>query len=477
MKIPGNIVFQELRRSLSDLHADAAALRTQHRELDARMQQVIAERGAAFLELARHYLPVLSREASDRTFGGIRDDLLAIVERKERRVRELAERLGRLQESAAASQARADASLAAADEATRNRDQRRQALVDQLARNEEFQTLSRQALESEQELQRDEERVVEIQREAAEKIPAYERSRLFRYLRDVGFGTADYRPRGLRRRMDRWVARQIEFSRASRSYDFLRHTPDIMRTETDRRRDEFHRTMERIEALETTAAGELAIEQSERAATAAAAERERLTLSAAADRDRVQALELELAALDQQQGQFYEDAVNRFRTFLAQTEMGLLESRALQTPDRVDDEIVGRLKSLTGELADLDPRVSELVERSQAAVSRCEGMEFIVRRFEQSNFHVAQSFFEPSFDTAGLVSQFRTGAFDRDAFWQLIRRSQERELTEFERRAAQAASDMLQHPLTGALAEAMARVAGATLSGTVGRSVQRRGPR
>lgn len=474
MKVPGADVFRELRGSLDEIHGDAARVRDEHQRLDSRMNDLITERGAALLELARHYLPTISRDAVESSFAEIRDDLRAILERKDRRSTELTGRLERLRGAADAAQLKQQGSAAAANEAAVARDAAQAELAKRLTENVEFQDLSKRALAAEAELARDEERVEQIKREAKEKLPAYDRSTLFRYLYERRFGTPDYTGRGLARRLDRWVARLIDYGRAGRSYNFLQVTPQLMEAETARRREEFHRTMDRIEAIEKRAAEDVGLAARIRQATEAAADQERLTGLLAGDRERVQSAEQELSNLDQQQGQFYEEALSRFRTFLAKTETGVLESRARETAERIDDEIVTRIRILTDEINELEPRVRQLLQDGQAATKRSEGMDFIVRRFEQGNFHESRSFFEEGFDVRPLIQQYRAGAFDKDAFWTMLKRAQERIPTELEQRAAKAATDLMNSPMTGALVEAMVTVAGAALSQSVGRSVDRR---
>jgi hypothetical protein len=337
--------------------------------------------------------------------------------------------------------------------------------------------LSAAALAAEAELQRNEERIAEIRLDAQEKLPAYERSRLFQYLLERRFGTAEYRGRGLTRRLDRWVSRLIDFGRAQRSYEFLKRTPELMEQEVARRQREFHARMERIEAIEQTVAEATGLPATIQEVAQAEQERERRAKTHNEDADRVRLAAEELAALDQQEGQFYEDALGRYRRFLSDAETGVLQARAAQTPEPVDDELVQRVRFLSEELTELQPRVSQQQLEMQAADRRSEGLEFIVRRFEQSNFHIDRSSFEDGFDVRALIAQHRAGGLDRDAFWQALRRAQHTAPTEFERRASEALGRAAESPLAGVLMSAMVQAAGAAsaaLETAAGRSVERR---
>lgn len=77
----------------------------------------------------------------------------------------------------------------------------------------------------------------EAERERAEKRGAYEADPLFLYLWRRGYGTSAYQGRGFVRRMDRWVARLIDFEAARANYHVLTTLPDRLRAHAARLRD------------------------------------------------------------------------------------------------------------------------------------------------------------------------------------------------------------------------------------------------
>ena len=98
--------------------------------------------------------------------------------------------------------------------------------------------------------------MAEIRAEAQEKLPSYDKNRLFRYLLDRDYGKPEYKKKGWTRRLDRWVAKLIDYQGARRSYDFLRVTPELMAAEVARRREQFNVLMEQVERIEDEISGE-----------------------------------------------------------------------------------------------------------------------------------------------------------------------------------------------------------------------------
>jgi chromosome segregation ATPase len=467
MPVPGSTVFETLQQALAEAREQAAAAATAAKQLDETVADVVHRRSQAFLELARLILP-------ESGFEEVRHDLLTVLERKERRAREIGDRLARLGADVDLARGRLTEAQRQAQEAVERQSRLERELAAALQADQEFQTLSRRALESEAELQRDEERVAEIQREAREKLPAYRTSRLFQYLVEQRYGLAEYRGRGLVKRLDRWVANLVDYPHAVRSYRFLLTTPELMAEETSRRKAEFEQLMQRVEELERQVAGELDLPAAIRdvAQTAAAVERGEAQLSEA--EQRMGAVQAELAQLDREQGHFYEEALRRLKTFLEKAQVDLLEVRAAATPDPADDEVALRIRLLGEELSSLEPQVARQKEQSQNAARVSDGLGFVVRRFEQAGFTDIRSFFDDGFDVRGALGLFRAGTLARDALWEEIKRHQERVPTEFEKRASEKITQAMNGPLAGALAEAMLGVAGAALGGGVGRSLDRR---
>ena len=101
------------------------------------------------------------------------------------------------------------------------------------------------------------------------------------------------------------------------------------------------------------------------------------------------------------------------------------------------------------------------------------GLDFVVRRYQQSNFDSQRSYFEEGFHPREQIDRFRKGVTSKDDLWQAIRLRQEFEPTWVEKSAGQAGS-AINSPLAQVLMHAMVEAAGAAMSQSARRSVERR---
>ena len=191
--ISGRGVGQALKQATEQLRRHQSECQASLRKLDESSKELVDRRGQTLLELAEHYLPEVDRDSVLASFRGIRDELLDVLARKQRRERQLHEDLKTDEAEALRLQAELEQATDALNEKVGERERLEEIVAERLKAHEKFQKLSKEALLAEQELQRNEERIAEIQQEASEKLPAYDNNRMFRYLYDRGFGTPEYK--------------------------------------------------------------------------------------------------------------------------------------------------------------------------------------------------------------------------------------------------------------------------------------------
>ena len=295
MSLEGTDVFQELQAALGRAKGVLADCQGETDRLDGQMHDLLARRGEALLELARHYLPEISRPVIESTFEGIRGDLFAILAQREARRKELQARLAEGNEEIRRRDAEIDDVTDRLNEKVVLREQLEAKVAEILKGNADFQERSRLALQAEERLHRDEKRVEDMAKEAAEKLPHYDGSRLFRYLYDRGYGTPDYHSKGLVLNLDRWVARLIDYPNARNGYEFLKKTPELVASEVSRRRDQFTELMQQVEAIEKEEADKVGLTAVLAEGDALGTERDRLVQELERLQKQAQDLQAELA--------------------------------------------------------------------------------------------------------------------------------------------------------------------------------------
>ena len=474
MPIEGTAVFEALQASLQESEQFMARCESSAAELDSQTRNLLHQRGEALLELAQHFLPTISRSAIESTFEGIRADLLAILARKEQRQRELQAQLARTDEAARGHDAEINGVTVQLNEKVAQRERLEAQVAETLKGNDDFQKRSKLALQAEEQLHRNEQRVAEIQKQSADNLPHYDRSRLFRYLNDRGYGTSEYKARGLTLELDRWVAKLIRFNEARGGYDYLRKMPALVAAEVERRRVTFTDLMQQVEAIQQAEADRVGLTAVLEEGEKLGARRDALVQEQDAVHQQAQQFQQELAALEQQQNDFYAEAIERYRAFLGETRLALLEQRARQTPEPDDDAIVAEVGRLDAQIEGLKPQLAELADRRQAADRVREGLDRVVRRYRQANFDSNRSYFEGRLDLRQALGQFQSGNLDASGLWSALQAAQKFRPHWVESTAA-GAGEVMASPAGRVLMGAIVNAANVAMREAAVRGMQRRG--
>jgi hypothetical protein len=404
------------RRGADD--AEAAASRARD-HVDA----LSRERMQTLRDLARTQLPELSAATAGASMPEIAAEIQQLEQQRDARAQQLAQKLAEHEQAMAAAKQLASQRTADLDRVVARRDELLQQAAAQLAQKPEYVHLSEETTQAEVRLARDIERRDELQKEAKEKLPPYERSRLFQYLWRRKFGTPEYGSRGFVARCDRRLANYIRYSESVASYKFLQATPEIVRLEVERRQAEVTGLRERVDGMERATQAEVGV-------PAVQAEVDRLLgeRDVAVQRiDQVRQLiaQVHAAVRDEVSGQgvFHARAIERLTAFLSETETTLLARRAQETPDPKDDQLVAALKACTAELQrvgrDSPPLAEEAVRRDTIA----DALESVLVRFRQAEYDGGRSEFH-GLDLDRLVDAVGQGSMSAESLWQQLRASQ-----------------------------------------------------
>jgi hypothetical protein len=473
----GYSVGNALQQAVQVLHGRMQECLNAMTELDQAAAELGERRAKAFLELAEHYLPAIDQQSIAGTFQEVRSDLKEVLLRKQRHQRELQTTL----EADAADAVRIEQDLdritKILNEKVARREELEKVVAERLAVDAEFQRLSKEALVAERELNRNEQSVTKIQQEASEKLPSYEKSKLFQYLHKRGYGTAGYSKKGFTKRLDGWVAGMIDYHRARRGYDFLRVTPELMAQEVGRRRDQFNALMELVEACEDRHSDEVGLTAVMREGQELGQARDNLVAEVGKQQDRAEKHRQELMALESSRNEYYEQALSRMKEFLAGLEEWRLQHASRATPDPQDDQIVAEVVWIGEELSKTKEQGAELTGEQQTWKRRATELQDIWQRFRRADYDSGRSVFHPDFQIEGYLENFVRGQLSRDDLWSAIRSAQQFAPPWYEdQNQGGNRGRGVETDFSYVLLRVLTEIAGAALRHAAERGMERRGP-
>lgn len=467
MPIPG----PEVLRRIGELEAQARKIEADSRqaveEAARQVDELVAGQTDALRELAHHYLPRLSDDASKKGWTEMRATVAEILLRKEDAQRVAMDRLERAKKEREATEAAYKLTCDRVNQLTAHCDELAKQLATRIAEDSEFQSLARRAAEGQARLEQAEASLDEVEHDAKEKLPNYEKSRLFKYLHERQFGTPSYTQRGLTRRLDRWVSGLIDYPKAAAGYRFLKSTPDQMKQLIDEHRTSVHSIIAEVESRQATVASALGLPRAQAEGTQARAEQDEAALRADRARDLENQARDQLSKIQSDQCPFYEEAVDAFHSLLERTERSLIAARAAQTPELTDDQVVARLRRLDEDIVARKQALAERARTTDLAAQRAAAFGELAARFRRAQFDHPRSIFDDEFDVEGQLWAILDGTTDADRVWQHMRRYQRLGPS-----IAQQTTAALQHPMTQILVQTMAQAVGSALGNYAARATQ-----
>ena len=343
------------------------------------------------------------------------------------------------------------------DTAMEEQDEVASQVESQLQQDTDFVELSDRAAIAEAALERAEANLEEIDQDSARKLPAYENSTLFRYLIDQGFGTPQYKKRGFTRRMDRWVAKMVDFNKAKQGYEFLRKTPEQMRQIIAEDRDALDVVMTDLERRRDVVADQLGLLDRIDQVSKLGTQRDQMLSQIDALLVLCDGQQVKLNEIENPRGPHYQEAIGLFRDMLGRVDTRDLERQAKLTREITDDQIVSKLMGVDTQIDTFDDATNRRQKTLAQSQGFLEDLGRLIQRFRSACFDSARSQFVGSLDILEALDRSRD-AGNAELLWERIRGNQRWGPTTMEKISAIAA-----HPMTQVLVNAMAHAAGGAL--------------
>jgi len=469
MPVPGPIVHQQLIQAYHEAQHQLESARGQIAAAGAELGQLSAGKGDALLELARHYLPALTRQAVEITWSDARDGVLDVLRRKEAHTGRLTSELEQLARQRDASEAELTSVNTQLDSANERQERLAVAVSEALSTDAAFADSANRAAEAEASLQRAEANLDEIEQDALGKLPSYEQSSLFMYLYRRKFGTPQYRSRGFTRSTDQWLSRYIGYPEARKGYEFLKSTPQHMREVIADDRLALNTVLDELERRRDAVAQELGLTDTIAEVQRLTDRRAKLVQSLAEIERRTQTLQSERLQVDDPKGRYYHKAIEKFREMLGKADPRALAEQAKLTATVQDDAIVDRLQGLHTEMEQVTDQVRQRQQTVARLTQHLQSVGTIINRFRAAGFDSQRAEFDGSVDVAGELHAALEGPGDYEGLWQRLRKSQ-RWTPPPVNRLTQVAT----HPMTQVLISAMAVAAAGALQAQARQAAQRR---
>jgi hypothetical protein len=336
MPISGPVVHQQLMDMYNRLQQQYEADRSILVTAKSRRDELDSGRSETLLALAEHYLPELTADSLRETWVEVRPRIAEILRRQEAEVARFTTRLDEANREHHSLDDKLVHLNRDLDEAMDRQESLSRDVEKKLLENKNFVELSDRAAMAEAALERAESNLLEIEQDAARKLPAYDNSKLFKYLHELGFGTDAYAKKGFARRMDRMLAKYIGYNQAKQGYDFLRKTPEQMRQIIAEDRAALDTVMKELEKFRDEVSQEIGLTAQVNLVADMMKRRDQTIARLNEVLVQIDTEQKNVASASDSRGPYYREAITIFREMLAHIDTQDLKRRAKTTKSSAD---------------------------------------------------------------------------------------------------------------------------------------------
>ncbi|MFM1891493.1 MAG: hypothetical protein RLZ44_570 [Pseudomonadota bacterium] len=422
--ISGRQTLGSIDQALGDERSRMDAVETRIEGLKTRLVEHQQADARDYRELAKVRVDWLAGGQLRQRIDAVEQQVLAVLQQRDRGAQELSERIQAADASRAALEAERAVQADQVDDVATAVDRAEALTQARLDADPGYQAQREAARAAERTALHADEKATNSAQELESKGESYRSDPLFMYLWQRNYGLPGYKAGPLLRWLDGKVAHLIGFADARANVARLNEIPVRLREHAQRLKAAAEHEFEALKALDTAAQqadgipaleAQLASEQAKLDAIDARIE------AAQADH---QALLAQKAAYATGEDEHTRKAVEYLAAELRRDDLAELRRAVLATPFPDDDLIVHRLLQRADETRELEASLESLKQTLGQHRRRLGELEAVRTDFKRHHYDRAGSTFSDGALIATLLSSFLNGMLDRGMLWKVLQEQQ-----------------------------------------------------
>jgi len=420
MATHGKNVYLRLYETIRALETDSRKLSASLSSAESEIRNLVSTREGLFKKLAVEYLPEMDSDSIGATIQEVQYDIHRIYEEKEHHRQELETEAAALVSRKKTLENDYEKLTEELNKLAEKRLELEEKVAGKLEKNPDFIKQCEQSSTFGEKVKQYQVRAEEMALESEEKLPEFKEDKLFSYLLECNYGTARYKGRGLRKRMDSWVARQVKFSDQYKNFQFLQTTPEIMALEVEKIQDELDGIMTEVSKIEKVYQDKYGLTDVIEKGLKVGQKREELMAALEELEESYAKIVGAREELENDRGHYHKKALKKIGNFLESQPVRSLRNQAAKQPGKTDDLLVDQIDKVEKAI-DKARETASLVETERSlSENKLESLGRICAKYRRKDFDSARSFFSDKFSIADYLKAFMGGSMTEASFWSAL---------------------------------------------------------
>jgi uncharacterized membrane protein YgcG len=415
--VSGSSVYREIKNKVSELEGDLENFNEKVLVCENAITENMDKREITYAQLATFYLPDFEANSLRATITEVQSDVKKIFEQKQIRRKELETIMQSSQSERKKIEQKLDPIVERLNEKVKERQELTKKVSEEIKQNQEYIQIRTQAEQTNQNLIEAKERVKDIEREAREKIPAYKQNKIFRYLETQEFGTEMYEKKGLIAKLDKWVAKVINYEEAKQSYDFLKSVPAIIQEEVDKKQKDLEELTKTVKKIEKDSCDKNGLTKVLEEGNKLGEERSVLLGQIENYNSIYSARERERRVLDSTKDEYYQRALGKLKSYLNGKTIQELKQKASETENVMDDNLVEKIEYIDSNIRELKQKAKRLKQERDEFEEKLDGLKDLESKYKRADYESSRSRFNSRLDMNNFITGYLIGKYSREDVW------------------------------------------------------------
>ncbi len=424
MGTSGKKVYETIVGKLHEVEGQVKDANQLVYDYEGKISALTLERDECYASLAVTYLPELEAESIKRTLSEVQETVREVFKEKQKRRKDLDGILVESNEGIKKLHTDLDSATENLNKKAAERENLTKIIASNLKKNLDYVALDNQAKEADLKLAQNKKSAEEVRKQSAEKLPAYENSKLFMYLKDRGFGTEEYSTGNVIRMLDSWVAKIIDYKNARNCYDFLVSMPELVKAEVDKRKSELDSVVIKLKDYENKESEKEGLPKIIEEASFIAKKRDDLIKKIDEENKVHDRYATERADIDSKKDPYHIEAIQKLKDYLKGEDISALKKIAKESDGDRDDKVVYRIEGIDSTIRDLKDKTKEAKSNRDSYQDKLTGLRDVEKNFTSSDYESHRSYFSDDFDMNTLLVGYLLGKSNTDQLNNSIKESQ-----------------------------------------------------
>ncbi|MBI4441242.1 hypothetical protein HY639_03680 [Candidatus Woesearchaeota archaeon] len=408
----GKEVHDEIKKSIRTVEKQHDELSRKVYDAEQRIGSFAAQRENTYNKLATVYLPEMTATSVRQTLHEVQTAVQHLFDEKQAKRRELETVMLDTRKEKQALEEKLEIVDGLLEQKGAERDAIKAKMADELNADKAYTELHELAAKANEQVVQNRKRLETFTEDADKKLVAYQQNPLFMYLVGRACGTPEHAGIPLTKRLDKWVARLINYPIAKQNYDFLLHMPSAIAEEVQRRQAALEGIVGKIRAMEQTVAEKQGLPPVLSEGERLRNERSRILSHIETATAAYHAYATERGKLDDTKDDYHQKAVSQLKDFLKGNTLSELKQRARATRTLEDDNLVTTLEETEQKIRAGKTMIKGLKAEQQELAEKLAGLNKIESKYRNKEFEGSRSYFDSDFDIKSLLTGYLAGKQD-----------------------------------------------------------------